>query len=328
MAFAQERIAVFPFEDLDNVFTRNEPVMFYRQFSNEFSNRNAGRFIIIPRQEVEKLINTEMAFQLTDFSAREKTAEMNRVLNGTRILSGIIARVGNGITISVSLYTYPDLQQLPGGVDLSVANTNELFDKIPELVQRMQSRMSEGTSRTVENPPARSQHEQPPKPTRQPIKLPAFFNDETKLWSIGLNIGSSFANPFFIVNANITLAPFPYTFLELGADMGLGHGKAGDLEIKDVEYLSWYYYGRFNVFIPIWGEGGGWYIGLGGGFMDAHFKFPTAEASVQIPAFDAASGFFIGDGHHLFRISYALRTNFSGINHRIMLGYTLRICDL
>ncbi|MCL1814072.1 MAG: hypothetical protein FWG29_11220, partial [Treponema sp.] len=33
--FAQERIAVFPFEDLDNVFTQNESVMFYREFSNE-----------------------------------------------------------------------------------------------------------------------------------------------------------------------------------------------------------------------------------------------------------------------------------------------------
>jgi len=138
LVFSQERIAVFPFEDMDNVFTRTEAVMFYREFSNEFTNRSAGRFAVVPRQEVEKLINTEAKFQISDFSAREKTAEMQRVLNGTQILSGLIGKLGSNIRITVSLYTYPELQQLPGGTTLSVVNKNELFDKIPELVRGMQ----------------------------------------------------------------------------------------------------------------------------------------------------------------------------------------------
>jgi len=111
--FAQESIAVFSFEDLDKVFTRNESVMFYREFSNEFTNKNVGKFKFVPRQEVEKLINTEAAFQLRNFSARAKTTEMQRVLNGTQILSGVIGKVGSRISISVSLYNYPELQQLP-----------------------------------------------------------------------------------------------------------------------------------------------------------------------------------------------------------------------
>jgi formylglycine-generating enzyme required for sulfatase activity len=137
--FAQERpaIAVFPFEDMDKVFIGNEPVLFYRQFSNEFTNKNAGRFTIVPRQDVEKLINTEARFQLSDLSAKVKTAEMQSVLNGKNILSGIIGKRGNRITISISLYTYPDLGQLPGGVDITVERKDELFDKIPELVQKM-----------------------------------------------------------------------------------------------------------------------------------------------------------------------------------------------
>ena len=145
LVFAQERIAVFPFEDMENVLTRNESVMFYRQFSNEFTNRNVGRFAVVPRLEVERLINIEMAFQLTDLSARAKTAEYERVLNGTQILSGLIGKVGNRITISVSLYTYPELQQLPGGVDLRVTNKDELFDKIPDLVQQMQNIIAGGS---------------------------------------------------------------------------------------------------------------------------------------------------------------------------------------
>jgi TolB-like protein len=153
MAFAQERIAVFPFEDMENVFTRNESVLFYREFSNEFANRSAGRFAVIPRQEVEKLINIEAAFQLSDFSAaRTKTAEMQRVLNGSQILSGLIGKVGNNIRITVSLYTYPELQQLPGGATLSVSNKNELFSKIPELVQSMQNAIAGSGGRTAITP--------------------------------------------------------------------------------------------------------------------------------------------------------------------------------
>jgi len=144
--FSQEPIAVFPFQDLDNVFIRNESVLFYRLFSNEFTTRTTGRFSVIPRLEVERLINTEAEFQLSDFSAQVKTAEMNRVLNGTRILSGLIARQGNNIHIVVSLYTYPELVQLPGGAALSVANTDELFRRIPELVLNMQAGMSGGRS--------------------------------------------------------------------------------------------------------------------------------------------------------------------------------------
>jgi TolB-like protein len=151
-AFPQARIAVFPFEDMNNIFTGNDAVFFYRQFSNEFTNRNSGRFAVIPRQEIDKLINTEAKFQLSDFSARAKTAEMQRVLNGSVILSGIIGRVGNRINISVSLYTYPELRQLPGGVDLRVARKQELFDKIPELVRSMHNAIAAGGVIITEEP--------------------------------------------------------------------------------------------------------------------------------------------------------------------------------
>jgi len=145
IVFAQERtaIAVFPFEDMDNLLTQNESVLFYRRFSNEFVNRNNGRFRVVPRQDVEKLINTEAKFQLSDFSARAKTAEMQRVLNGSQILSGNIGKMGTKLAISISLFSYPDLEQLPGGVDIDVANKDELFAKIPDLVQSMTAAIAE-----------------------------------------------------------------------------------------------------------------------------------------------------------------------------------------
>jgi len=149
LVFSQENIAVFPFENMENLLSKTESIFFYRQFSNEFSNKGSGRFRVIPRSDVDRLINTEAEFQLSDFSARTKTAEMNRVLNGTHILSGIIGKVGNRINISISLYTYPDLRQLPGGVDMRVSNTDELFDKIPELVRTMLAKISEDEKKII-----------------------------------------------------------------------------------------------------------------------------------------------------------------------------------
>jgi len=145
IAFAQERtaIAVFPFEDMDNLLTQTESVLLYRRFSNEFVNKNNSRFRVIPRQDVEKLINMEAKFQLSDFSAQIKTAEMQRVLNGSQILSGYIGMMGSKLSLSISLFTYPELEQLPGGVDIDISNKDELFTKIPELVQIMQAKIVE-----------------------------------------------------------------------------------------------------------------------------------------------------------------------------------------
>jgi len=137
LVFSEERIAVFPFQDMDNILTRNQAFVFYSDFTNEFANRSRGKFSVVPRQDVDRLIQVEADFQLTIFSAEKKTAEMMRVQNATRILSGSIIKLDNNIRISVSLYTYPELVQLPGGTNLTVTNTTELFNKIPDLVQRM-----------------------------------------------------------------------------------------------------------------------------------------------------------------------------------------------
>ena len=147
--FSQERIAVFPFEDMDKVFVRNEATLFYSQFTGELRNRISGRYTIVPREDYERLIKFEADFQLSVFSAKEKTAEMNKVLNGTQILSGKIARVNNAIQITVSLHAYPNLEVLRGGATLRVANTTELFDKIPELIQKMLEEMTGGRSSAI-----------------------------------------------------------------------------------------------------------------------------------------------------------------------------------
>jgi len=173
-----------------------------------------------------------------------------------------------------------------------------------------------------------------------------FSMDGKKFWSVGFNIGTSFATPLLIFNFNATVAPLPFSFFEFGAELGSINGMAGEnVTIRDVEYSSNYIYARVNFFVSFgdrtydsYGkprEGGGWYIGIGLGLMNSEYAFiqSVAErtvATVQTPTFDGATGFYIGRGHILFKAGYAVRTtmdlkNLIGVNHRLLLGVCYRI---
>jgi len=151
LAFAQERIAVFPFEDRNNVYTKDELDSFYAEFSNEFANKtDERRFTVLARDDLEKFINMETKFQLSDYSSKEKTAEMNRVLNAQQILYCLILKVGNEIRITVSRRSFPELSVLRGGKTIAVTNKNQLFGKIPELVQAMVNEIAGGVATPVQ----------------------------------------------------------------------------------------------------------------------------------------------------------------------------------
>jgi hypothetical protein len=157
LAFAQERIAVFPFEDRNNVYTKDELDSFYVEFSNEFRNKTDDRrFTVLARDDLEKLINMEVKFQLSDYSSKEKTAEMNRVLNAQQILYCLILKVNNEIRITVSRRSFPELTVLRGGKTISVTNKNQLFAKIPELVQAMVNEITGGATPAQTNPTVNS----------------------------------------------------------------------------------------------------------------------------------------------------------------------------
>jgi len=146
--FAQERIAVFPFEDRNNIFTKDQMDLFYIEFTNEFRNRtDDNMFTVLDRQEVVKVINMETKFQLSDYSSTEKTAAMQKVLNAKQIISGVIIREdNNNIRVTVSRYSFPQVTVLRGGARVTLTNRNQLFDKIPDLVQDMMSAITGATS--------------------------------------------------------------------------------------------------------------------------------------------------------------------------------------
>ena len=139
--------------------------------------------------------------------------------------------------------------------------------------------------------------------------------EPAKLWSIGASVGSSFGIPWIIGTAHGTIAPFKYTFFELGLDFGLVSGKS------DVNYNSFIPYGHIAFFYPLH-EKIGAYAGLGGGFMVASYRFKD-EGNIQenIPAAAATAGFNL---FNMIDISYTFRTNFKGVMQKLSIGYVYR----
>ena len=138
-----------------------------------------------------------------------------------------------------------------------------------------------------------------------------------KFWSVGASIGSSFAAPWMIGTLHGTIAPFKYSFLELGFDIGFLYGRS------DVGYYSLWPYAHYVFFWPLIIDKVGLYAGLGGGVSMVSYKFTEqdVEYSDTIPA---ASATFGANFLNMINISYTLRTNFKGASSKLSAGYTYR----
>jgi len=140
--------------------------------------------------------------------------------------------------------------------------------------------------------------------------------DPAKFWSVGASVGSSFAAPWVIGTAHGTIAPFKYSFLELGFDIGFVPGK------PNVTYYSLYPYAHLVFFWPLMANKIGLYAGLGGGYLMVSYDF-TGEGKYTDNFLLAAvtTGVNLLD---MIDVSYTLRTNFSARSHKVSVGYTYR----
>ncbi len=140
-------------------------------------------------------------------------------------------------------------------------------------------------------------------------------NDPAKFWSVGISLGTSFSAPWAIGTVRATIAPWRYSFLELGFDYGMVSGNA-DAEF----YYSLYPYAHYNLFLPFT-QSGGWYAGAGGGFMLAEYTFPDEKIKINTFALDVTTGINLWN---MLDIAYTLRTNFKSASNKFSVGYTYR----
>ena len=168
----------------------------------------------------------------------------------------------------------------------------------------------------------------PPKPVQaSPVPLPSksktekSVNKEAQLWSLGASLASSFAAPWMIFTAHGTIAPFKYSFLELGFDFGLIEGNSGASYYSLYPFAHYAYFMPFNLISGKQDTKGGWYIGAGGGMLSVSYKMNEGEyhGNFFLASINAGVNFL-----NMIDISYTLRTNFSGISHKASVGYIYR----
>ena len=155
-----------------------------------------------------------------------------------------------------------------------------------------------------------------PEPMPLPVRAresPASKNN--RLWSAGASIGTGLADPWLILTVRGTIAPFNYSFLELGVDVGFVS------EVKDstayyslIPFVHYYYYLPFARFAS-------WYAGAGGSFIAAKYKFPEGDVPLNTFAAEFTTGFNFID---MITISYTLRTDFKKISNKVSAGYFYR----
>ena len=145
-------------------------------------------------------------------------------------------------------------------------------------------------------------------------RLAAMLGDDTaRLWSLGFSIGSSFSQPLIIGTLRGTIAPFRYSFLELGIESGFFSRKSVD------SYFSVYPYTHYAFFWPF--DKGGLYTGAGLGYWYSKMSLPHENTMERKILAHAVAGVNILDN---IDISYALRTNFAQVTNKFSVGFTYR----
>jgi len=134
-----------------------------------------------------------------------------------------------------------------------------------------------------------------------------------RLWTVGASVGSSFSRPLVIGTLHGTIAPFRYSFLEIGVDAGFLS------RVVDEGYYAICPFAHYAFFWPF--DKGGLYVGAGVGYMFGTISHPDEKEPIRIIAADGVIGANIMD---MLDISYTLRTTFSNFTNKFSVGYTYR----
>jgi len=144
-----------------------------------------------------------------------------------------------------------------------------------------------------------------------------------RLNTVGASVGSSFGVPWFVGSVFTTYSFFPYSFFEIGLDLG-GQTNLGGWKYDDVGYFLLYPYINFSGFIPF--NKGGWFAGVGFGVMFSRFSLSDEIKSDDIqwlttPALNLNTGFIF---FNFFSISYTQRIRLGGIgtNGKLSIGFS------
>ena len=266
---------------------------------------NTGRYSVLPRTTTMQSAIRELEYQMSGYTADEGAKALGRAINAEYVLSAEVRRFGTYNMLTAQILHVEDGHQLSGA-----SQDYLIIDDGINLIKELAIRLLDPDNAEILIAALNRQR------TRANI-----FNDPARFWSLGISAGSSFSTPWVIGSIHGTIAPFKYSFLEIGIDYGMV-----SKNIDTEKYYSIYPFIHYALFIPFQ-KNIGWYTGIGGGYMLGEYTFPEEKIPLNIFAFDAIMGVNIWD---MLNISYTLRTGLKTINNQISLnnkvtiGYTYR----
>jgi len=246
---------------------------------------NTGRYSVLPRTATMQTALRELNYQMQGHTSDEGIKLLGRAINAEYVLSADVRKLGTMNMFTAQILNVEDGRQLSGNrreyrvIDDGIYLMEELAILLidPENAETRIAALGRKRSRTV------------------------LFSDPARFWSLGISIGTSFSAPWAITSIHGTIAPFRYSFLELGFDYGMASGNS-DAQ----SYYSLYPYIHYALFIPF-GKTAGLSVGIGGGCMLGEYVFPEETIPLNIFAFDASASVTISNS---LNISYTLRTSF------------------
>ena len=133
--------------------------------------------------------------------------------------------------------------------------------------------------------------------------------------TIGVSVGSSFADPLLVVAVHGTFSPVRNMFIEAGCCFGF---------ISLYEDVNTFFnispFAKIGYFMPLTNRVS-IFISAGCGYLYGHYGFSFGNTSQNFFFFDAAAGINL---FNAINISYTLKTNFSSAGNLLSVGYVYR----
>jgi hypothetical protein len=284
-------LAVAPFRVPAGSVNSQEAETLAQILSIEITNN--GGFAVLPRTSTMQAALREQNFQMSGYTAEEEAARLGAAINARYVLSAEIQSLG-----SLNMFTAMILDVESGRL---MEGDSQEYRTIADgifLMAEIAKFLTDGAG-TIKK--------------RQDRERLA----RAKFWSVGASAGTSFADPWVIGTVRGTVAPFPYSFLEIGFDVGFITGAGAE---GVTGYYSLYPFAHLAFFLPFT-ERFGWYIGAGGGFMLDEYRVDDWAREGRYWAVGFTTGFNLWN---ILNISYTMRTNFTSANNKLSVGYTYR----
>jgi TolB-like protein len=251
---------------------------------------NTGKFAALPRtSNVIQDALKEIDYQTKGYTAEDGAAALGAALKADYVLSTRVGKLGT-LNLFIASILSVDGSQLAG---------EEKQYNVVEDGMKLMGELALALTNPVKAKPSRG---------------------ASRFWSAGLSLGVSFSPPettWLIFTPRFTLAPLPYSFLEIGCDLGfLAEGETVGLSI--------YPFAHITGFLPFASEGD-CYLGAGGGWLKREYMLLNEETTEQMDEF--AADFIIGlNLRDLVDISYTLiwRIGSATISHKVLIGGVFR----